>query len=126
MNNIVILGNIGKDIDFKISQQGKAVAKFSVAVPKFKQGETNWFKCVAFGKTAETINKFFHKGSKICLQGSIEFGSYQNKEGNAIYTTDLFVNSFSFCESNKQQSNSNNNDMDFQSTINITDEDLPF
>ena len=104
MNNCTFIGNITKDIDLRYAQEGKmAVAKFSVALNRDfkKNGENNadFINCIAFGKTAEFIDKFFSKGKKIAITSHVQTGSYKNKEGYMVYTTDFVVDKVEFVES---------------------------
>lgn len=88
-----------------------AVAKFSLAVDrrfakKDKDQQTaDFINCTAFRNTAEFIEKYFRKGMKAVVFGRIQTGSYKNKEGNTVHTTDVVVEEIEFCES-KQQNNS--------------------
>lgn len=80
-----------------------AVAKYSLAVPrKFKrenEQDCDFINCVAFGKLGEFAEKYLHKGIKIAVTGRIQTGSYTNKEGVKVYTTDVIVEEQEFCES---------------------------
>lgn len=141
MNRVEILGRIVKDPDVRYSQGDKpmAVARFTVACDrKFKkQGEqtADFINCIAFSKTAEVIEKYFHKGMRIALDGRIQTGSYTNKDGKKVYTTDIVAESVEFCESKSesQQNNAQNSpapmpDADGFMNIpdNIDDSELPF
>ena len=108
------------------------VTKFTVAVDRKykKDGEqtADFISCVSFGKTAEIIGKFFHKGSEITVSGRIQTGSYTNKNGQKVYTTDVVVEEFDFC-GNKGQSNSEiapSNSNDFMPIPQGIEDDLPF
>ena len=102
MNKVLLMGNIGKEIEVKYPND-KAVARFSLAVRrKFaKEGEqdTDWLNIVCFGKTAEFCEKWLHKGSKIIVIGRIATGSYTNKDGVKVYTTDIIADEIEFAES---------------------------
>ena len=95
MNKIILTGRVTKDI-VKTTAGTTTVAKFSIAVARdFKKGESDFINCVAFGKTADTIEQYFTKGKPIGLTGRIQTGSYE-KDGRKIYTTDVVVESFEF------------------------------
>lgn len=96
MNNVNLIGRIGRDIDsrYTTGTEPKAVARFSLAVSRNKD-ETDWINCVAFGRTAENIGKYFSKGSQIGITGRIQTGSYE-KDGVKHYTTDIIVDRFDF------------------------------
>lgn len=106
MNTVQLLGRIARDIDLRYSTSGTAVARFSVAVDRpTKDGQdrtADFPSVVAFGKTAETIDKYFAKGARIGLTGRLQTGSYQDKDGRTVYTTDVVVTGFDFCESRPQ------------------------
>jgi single-strand DNA-binding protein len=114
MNKAVLLGRTTKDPEIRYSQGSKptAVARFTLAVDRrFKRdGEptADFISCIAFGKTAEVIEKYVKQGTKIGVVGSIQTGSYTNKEGQKVYTTDIIVDEIDFAES-KSGGNSQGN-----------------
>lgn len=129
MNNITILGRLGKDVELRQSREtGKFVAKFSVGVTrKFNKDVTDWFDCVAFGKTGEIIAQYFTKGNQIALQGEIQFGSYETQDGTKRYTTTLVVNTFDFIAGNGNNTNGGNQEVattEFSEPV--YDADMPF
>jgi single-strand DNA-binding protein len=108
MNSVQIIGRVCRDIEVRYSQNGNdstAIARFTVAVDRrFKKegGDTaDFISCVAFGKTAEFLEKYFKKGMRIALNGRIQTGSYTNKDGVKVYTTDVIAENVEFCESKK-------------------------
>ena len=115
---VIITGTLGKDPELSYTNNGMAICKFSVATSKVnanKDKKTSWHRCVAFGKTAETIAKFFGSGGMIYIEGELSYGQYE-KDGIVRYTTDILVNRFSFLGKNKsdrqgqgQGQNQNNN-----------------
>ena len=124
-----------KDPDIRYSQGANTtcVARYTLAVDrKFKQeGQptADFINCIAFGKLGEFAEKYLHKGVKIAVTGRIQTGSYKNKDGNTVYTTDVVVEEQEFCES-KSQSNSQpqtaqNVDMGFMN-IDTDMDSLPF
>lgn len=137
MNIVAIVGRTTKDIELNYSQSGIAVAKFTVAVNrKFKnhQGEyeADFIRCLAFKKTAEILANHVQKGNQIGIDGSIQTGSYQNKQGQTVYTTEVLVNNFTFLENKpKNSQNPNTQNKQQQNTlenegVEITGDDLPF
>ena len=127
-----------KDPDIRYSQGANTtcVARYTLAVDrKFKQeGQptADFINCIAFGKFGEFAEKYLHKGVKIAVTGRIQTGSYKNKDGNTVYTTDVVVEEQEFCES-KSQSNSQSqpapasNDNDWLNIPdNLDDSSLPF
>ena len=143
MNKCTLVGRSTKDPEIRYSQgeNATATARFSVAVNRrFKNAEGNYdadfINCVAFGKSAEFVEKYFKKGMAIRLTGRIQTGSYTNKDGQKVYTTDVVVEETEFVESKGASSadNSNNsrpapsaaNNNEFMSIPDGVDEELPF
>ena len=126
MNTVCLLGRITRDLELKYSQNNMAVCKFSVAIDRrTKEKETDFINCVAFGKTAEFLNSYFGKGRAIAITGHIQTGSYTNKDGNKVYTTEVICDSLDFADS--KRSNDNINDSEpapYQ--LSESEEDLPF
>lgn len=92
MNNVQLIGNLTKDIELRKTQNGKSVVNFILAVARtFNREETDFIQCQAWGKTADILHQYCHKGSKIGLSGSIETGSYE-KNGQRVYTTTVIAN----------------------------------
>ena len=137
MNKVIEIGRLVKDPDIRYSQGASptCIARYTLAVDrKFKQeGQPNadFINCIAFGKLGEFAEKYLHKGTKIAVTGRIQTGSYKNKDGNTVYTTDVVVEEQEFCES-KSQSNSQpqptkSNDNSWMSIPdNLDDSSLPF
>lgn len=108
MNVSIIIGRITKDLEIKQTTSGTSVLRFTVAVDcysKDKENDTDFISCIAFGKNAEFIGKWFSRGQMIALEGSIKTGSYE-KDGRKIYTTDIIVNHASFCGDRQANGNS--------------------
>ena len=104
MNKIFLMGRLTKDPEVRQASQ-TYIARFSIAVDRKykKDGEptADFLNCVAFGKTAEFIQKYFKKGIKIALEGRVQTGSYTNKEGVKVYTFDIVIESVEFAESKR-------------------------
>ena len=103
MNKVILIGRLTRDPEVRYTQgeNSTATARFSVAVNrKFKNAEGNYeadfINCVSFSKTAEFVEKFFHKGDMIALTGRIQTGSYTNKDGVKVNTTDVVVEEVEF------------------------------
>ena len=111
MNKVTLIGRVVRDAEIRYSQGASStcIARYTLAVDrKFKQeGQPNadFINCIAFGKLGEFAEKYLRKGIKIAVTGRIQTGSYKNKDGNTVYTTDVVVEEQEFCES-KSQSNS--------------------
>lgn len=107
MNTWCGIGRIVADPDMRYTDGGVTIAKFRLAVARrFKkegQPDADFLSCLAFGKTAEFVEKYFRKGMKAACTGSIQTGSYRNKEGQTVYTTDIVVENVEFVESKQEQ-----------------------
>lgn len=102
MNSVQLVGRLTRDPEVRYSDGGASVARFTLAVDRrFKKEEdgADFISCVAFGKTAEFLEKYFHKGQRLGLTGRIQTGSYVNREGAKVYTTDVIVENTEFVES---------------------------
>ena len=96
MNSFHGIGNLTKDPQITyIPDKQMTVAKFTIAINRMKDknGETkaDFIPCVAFGKTAEFVDKYIHKGNKVGVIAHVQTGSYEDKEGKTVYTTDFYV-----------------------------------
>ena len=106
MNKAILMGRLTRDPEVRYSQgeNSTAVARFTLAVDRrFKRaGETqeaDFIGCVAFGKQAEFVEKYFKQGMKMVIVGRIQTGSYTNKDGQKVYTTDVVAEEIEFAES---------------------------
>lgn len=108
MNKVMLMGRLTSDPDIKYTgDDNKAVANFSLAISrKFKNKDgkydADFINCKAFGKVAEIIEKYFHKGSMMLVEGEWRTGSYESKDGKKIYTNECFVNGVEFTQSKKE------------------------
>lgn len=137
MNSVQLTGRLTRDPEVRYTDGGLSIARFTLAVNRrFKQEggpDADFIRCVAFGKTAEFIEKYFTQGRKMDLNGRIQTGSYTNQEGQKVYTTDIVVENVEFGESKaSQESNGNSNhggggiDDGFMNIPESIDEELPF
>ena len=105
MNKVILMGRLTRDPEVRYSagENATAVARYTLAVDRrFKRdGEStaDFIQCVAFGRSAEFAEKYFRQGIKIAITGRIQTGSYTNKEGQKVYTTDVVVEDQEFAES---------------------------
>lgn len=112
MNSVNLIGRLTKDVDLRYTQSGLAVGHFSVAIdrPK-KDGQDNgadFPNCVAYGKTAENLANYVHRGEMVGVTGCIRTGSYTGKDGRKVYTTDISVASVQFLNPRPNGGQSNN------------------
>ncbi|MCP9313834.1 single-stranded DNA-binding protein [Liquorilactobacillus satsumensis] len=136
MNSVNLVGRLTRDLDLRYTSSGKAVASFTLAVNRpFKnqngEQEADFIRCQSWGKGAENLANFTHKGSQIGVSGNIRTGSYE-KNGQKVYTTDVVVDHFDLLDSRNSNESSNvtqqkQNDpfSNNRQPVDITDE-LPF
>lgn len=106
MNKVILMGRLTKDPDIRWTQgqNQTCVARYTLAVDRRTtnaqgQREADFLPCVAFGKNAEFAEKWLHKGIKIVIIGHLQTGSYTNREGQKVYTTDVMIEASEFAES---------------------------
>lgn len=115
MNKVILMGRLTRDPEIRYAQNenNTCIANYTLAVDRRfkKQGDeqtADFIRCVAMGKGGEFAEKYLHQGTKIVVEGRIQTGSYTNKDGQKVYTTDVFVESQEFAES-KSASQQNEN-----------------
>lgn len=113
MNKVILMGRLTRDPEVRYSQgqNSTAIARYTLAVDrKFKDANGNtgadFISCVAFGKAGEFAEKYFKKGTKIAIEGRLQSGSYTDKNGNKVYTTDVIIESQEFAESKNSSGSS--------------------
>ena len=143
MNKAILSGRLTRDPEVRYSQgeQATAIARYTLAVDRrgrgTKEGEqtADFISCVAFGKAGEFAEKYLKKGTKMIVTGRIQTGSYTNKEGVKVYTTEVVVEEQEFAESKNSSQGNNGNaqsapntseDDGFMDIPDGIDEELPF
>ena len=147
MNKVILMGRLTRDPEVRYSagENSQAVARYTIAVDRrFKRdGEAtaDFIGCVAFGRQAEFAEKYLHQGTKIVVTGRIQTGSYTNRDGQKVYTTDVVVEDQEFAESKNADSGNrpaenvqknlsrNNQPVDESGFMNVPegiDDELPF
>ena len=135
MNKVILIGRLVRDPEVRYTQgqEQKAIARFTLAVDRKykKEGEqtADFISCIAFSKLGEFVEKYLKKGTKICLEGHWQTGSYKNKEDKTVYTNDCLAESIEFAESKKAEGEDSAPQTDDGGFMNIPDglvEDLPF
>lgn len=113
MNKVILMGRLTRDPEVRYSQgeNATAIARYTLAVDRRfnRNGDENsadFIGCVAFGKSAEFAERYLHKGTKIAITGRIQTGSYTNRDGVKVYTTDVVVEDQEFAESKNSSGNS--------------------
>ena len=130
MNKVILMGRLTKDPEISFSAAGTKFAKFSIAVDRrFKQDnepEADFFNCVSFGKLADFVGNYLHKGTKIVLTGRIQNNNYTNKEGQKVYDVRITVEEIEFAESKGDKTEKKDNDDGFLKVPEGLVEELPF
>ena len=142
INRVVLAGRPTRDLELRSTKSGTNVCLFTLAVDrnfKSKNGnrEADFISCVVWGKTAEVMSKYVKKGSVIGIDGRIQTRSYDNRDGQRVYVTEVVVENFSFLggdgknyvqvsKNNQSLSNQNNDPFDSNGQADIADDDLPF
>lgn len=146
MNKVILMGRLTRDPETRYTngQNGStAVARYTLAVDRRikteGQQDADFINCVAFGKAGEFTEKYFRKGMKVLVTGRIQTGSYTNRDGQKVYTTDIVVEEQEFAESKRRSTDIDARDQSalqaagytdagdgFMSIPDGIDEDLPF
>ena len=143
MNKVILMGRLTRDPEVRYSQgaNSMAIARYTLAVDRRfrREGEAtaDFISCIAFGKNGEFVEKYLRQGTKIAITGRIQTGSYTNREGQKVYTTEVVVEEHEFAESKAKDSRSQENnagpstygpagDDGFMNIPDGIDEELPF
>lgn len=135
MNKAILMGRLIRDPEVRYSQgqngEQMAIARYTLAVDRKtkKAGDqqtADFINCVAFGKSAEFAEKYLKQGTKMVVEGHIQTGSYTNKDGQKVYTTDIIVDAQEFAESKKSAEEAPAAAPDFVSIPDAIENDLPF
>ena len=114
MNKVILMGRLTRDPDvhYTAGDNPMAIARYTLAIDRrFKkenEATADFISCVAFGKAAEFAEKYFRQGIRIVVSGRIQTGSYTNRDGNKVYTTDVVVEEQEFAESKNNAAGNNN------------------
>ena len=142
MNKVTLIERLTRDPETRYSagENATAVSKYTLAVDrKYKRDKeptADFINCIAFGRNGEFTDKYFRQGMKVAIYGRIQTGSYTNKDGNKVYTTDIVVEEQEFCECKSKQNQSqeeqkppfrpDGDDGFMNIPNNISDDELPF
>ena len=126
MNKIFLSGNLTRDVETKTYKGDITTAKSAIAVSRnfSKNGDTDFFNITAFGKTAEFLQKYFSKGSRIFIEGRLQQSNYTDKDGNSRTSYDVIVDNIEFGDSKKKQSD--NTEKSNYDPYEVSDEQIPF
>lgn len=137
MNKVILMGNLTRDPEIRYSQGENplAIVRFSIAVNRrfARDGEddTDFFNCVTFGKQAEFVEKYFHKGSRMLLSGRVQNDNYTNNNGEKVYSVQIIAEEIEFGERKNSESSNGNAPMkpsndDFMQIPDGVEDELPF
>lgn len=129
LNKVILIGRLTDNPDVRYSNangEQLAIARYTLAVDRKKKGETDFIRCVAFGKQGEFAEKYLTKGMKIAVDGRIQTGSYEDKDGKKIYTTDVVVEGHEFCEKKGESKPPTQSDEDVLVVPESVNDSLPF
>ena len=134
MNNVQLVGRLTKAVEVRKTTDGTSYSRFTLAVPRrFKRDEADFINCIAWRKTADTLGTYTHKGDKIGAWGFIQTGSYEDRDGRKVYTTDVVLEGFEFLEKKTSDERPEPEDPEEpkdpeeeQEQPDINDDDLPF
>lgn len=127
MNKVELIGRLTRDPDIRYAQNGTQIARYTLAVDRRgKKGECDFISCIAFQKGAEFAEKYLRKGMKLAIVGHIQTGSYTNKDGQKIYTTDVVLEDQEFVEKKEDSTPAKQTDDGFMHLPDGIDEELPF
>lgn len=106
MNRVILMGRLTADPEIRYTQDGKAVGNYTLAVDRRvakQEQKADFIRCQVWEKKAEIAEKYFRKGTKLVITGRIQTGSYKDRDGKTIYTTDIVVEDQEFAESKKTE-----------------------
>lgn len=133
MNKVILMGRLTRDPDIRYTQgeNSMAIARYTLAVNRriSKEGEqsADFISCVAFSKNAEFAERYLKQGIKVIVEGRIQTGSYTNKDGQKVYTTDVVVEHSEFAESKANNENQSAAGEGFVNVpVAVDEDDLPF
>ena len=130
MNVVNLIGRLTKDPEVRYtSGEQMAVATFTLAIDRMgKEKQTDFPRITVFGRQAENCEKYLRRGNRVAIEGRIQTGSYTNKDGNKVFTTDVVANRVEFIETKKNAENGNHGvtEGDLPSQFEMLNEDTPF
>lgn len=128
-NKVILIGRLTDNPDVRYSSVNGdqlAIARYTLAIDRNKNGETDFIRCVCFGKQGEFAEKYLKKGMKMAVEGRIQTGSYTDKDGKKVYTTDVVIEGHEFCESKGENRPPAQPKDEYISVPDVAVDDLPF
>lgn len=134
INKVILIGRLANDPELRFTASGKAVATFRIAVDRpFKKDEADFFNVVVWGNSAEACSNYTKKGRLVAIDGRLQSRTYENKEGQKRYVTEVVANQVEFLEWGDKDNQQSNNSIDGKADIDMSEfeamdgsEDLPF
>ena len=129
MNSVNLMGRLTANPELRTTQNGKYVCTFTLAVPRDygTDGQTDFITCVAWGKTAQIIDKYGSKGEQYGITGQIQSRYYEDKNGKKVYVTEVIVSRFDFCGGVVHKANEKEDEVSVPDVPQqLDDDDLPF
>ena len=146
LNKVILIGRTTRDVDFRRTSNGTPVASFTLALDNrfvLKDGKptTDFINCIAWNKTAETMDKYVKKGMLIAVEGRLQTRNYENKDGNKVYVTEVVCDNMRMLESKNSNTSTSTYLEDYEPSnngytsdanttsdveLNISEDDLPF
>ncbi len=130
MNRVILCGRLTKEPEVRYTQgeTSTAVARYTLAVDRRNREKNgaDFIQCVAFGKAAEFAEKYFAKGQRVLVSGRIQTGSYTNKEGQKVYTTDVIVDDQEFADGKREAGAKPEEQGDWMDVPMFDDDAIPF
>lgn len=122
MNSVNLIGRLTKDPEVRYTTDSMAVARFSIAIDRFSKEETDYPNIVCFGRTAENVERFLKKGRQVGITGRLQTGSYTNKDGIKVYTTEVVAERVKFLDKTEKTFEQ----QEITKAFEEADEDIPF
>jgi single-strand DNA-binding protein len=134
MNNVVLIGRLVRDVEYRISSSGITVANITVAVDRGYTKEAkakaelkneptaDFIRCIAFGKTAEFLSNYFSKGNLIAINGKIQTRNYEDKEGKKVFMTEVLIGNVEKLDWNSYKKEDDN----WYTEVDTDEEEIPF
>lgn len=128
MNNVILIGRLVRDPELSYTQSQTALCKFTIAVDRQSKEEktADFIRIVVWGKQAENCDRYLFKGKQVAVNGRIQTGSYKDKSGNTVYTTDVIANNVEFLGSKQEERQAEPLTQEDLGTFSYTDEGMPF
>jgi len=130
MNNVVLIGRLTRDPDVRYTNNGIAIANFTIAINRPTKGDdkqADFLRIIAFGKTAENCERYLRKGLRVAVEGRIQTGKYE-KDGHTVFTTDIVAERVEFIDGGDEdgRKSGGRNEDPYEGFAAVRDDDIPF